>query len=328
MTAWEDHAPGEIVKGSLEAVKEYGIHITPDRRQSKAGAGTEEPEGTNGFLTIVHASQLITMEESPVAAIRRKKDSSMVRAMEMIREDSNSVLISAGSTGALLAGGLLKVGRIKGIDRPALTSLLPNRKNGTLLLDMGANTECKPENLLQFAIMGKIYMEKVLSRKNPTVGLLNIGTEETKGSELYKSAHQMMKKAENLNFIGNVEARDVPEGVVDILVCDGFTGNIVLKYTEGLALSLFGMLKELMMKNTISKLAALMLKPGLRQFKKTMDYAEVGGAPLLGIKGGIIKAHGSSNATAVKNAIRQGKLFLENKVLESIQSSVTAIGDD
>jgi glycerol-3-phosphate acyltransferase PlsX len=279
-------------------------------------------------FTIVHASQLITMEESPVAAIRRKKDSSMVRAMEMIREDSNSVLISAGSTGALLAGGLLKVGRIKGIDRPALTSLLPNRKNGTLLLDMGANTECKPENLLQFAIMGKIYMEKVLSRKNPTVGLLNIGTEETKGSELYKSAHQMMKKAENLNFIGNVEARDVPEGVVDILVCDGFTGNIVLKYTEGLALSLFGMLKELMMKNTISKLAALMLKPGLRQFKKTMDYAEVGGAPLLGIKGGIIKAHGSSNATAVKNAIRQGKLFLENKVLESIQSSVTAIGDD
>lgn len=145
---------------------------------------------------------------------------------------------------------------------------------------------------------------------------------------MYKSAHQMMKKAENLNFIGNVEARDVPEGVVDILVCDGFTGNIVLKYTEGLALSLFGMLKELMMKNTISKLAALMLKPGLRQFKKTMDYAEVGGAPLLGIKGGIIKAHGSSNATAVKNAIRQGKLFLENKVLESIQSSVTAIGDD
>ncbi len=323
-----DHAPGEIVKGSLEAVKEYGIHITLTGDSQRLEQELRNLKAPMDSFTIVHASQLITMEESPVAAIRRKKDSSMVRAMEMIREDSNSVLISAGSTGALLAGGLLKVGRIKGIDRPALTSLLPNRKNGTLLLDMGANTECKPENLLQFAIMGMIYMEKVLSRKNPTVGLLNIGTEETKGSELYKSAHQMMKKAENLNFIGNVEARDVPEGVVDILVCDGFTGNIVLKYTEGLALSLFGMLKELMMKNTISKLAALMLKPGLRQFKKTMDYAEVGGAPLLGIKGGIIKAHGSSNATAVKNAIRQGKLFLENKVLESIQSSVTAIGDD
>ncbi|HCS75287.1 MAG TPA: phosphate--acyl-ACP acyltransferase, partial [Clostridiales bacterium] len=166
----------------------------------------------------------------------------------------NSVLISAGSTGALLAGGLLKVGRIKGIDRPALTSLIPYRKRSTLLLDMGANTECKPENLVQFAIMGTVYMENVVGKKNPSVGLLNIGTEETKGSELYKSAYRLMKETKGINFVGNTEARDVPEGVVDILVCDGFTGNIVLKYTEGFAHSLVGMLKETMMKTTRSKL--------------------------------------------------------------------------
>jgi glycerol-3-phosphate acyltransferase PlsX len=274
------------------------------------------------YFKIIHTSQIISMEDKPVEAIKKKTDSSMVKAMELVREDPNSALISAGSTGALLAGGLLKVGRIKGIDRPALTSVLPNRKDGTLLLDMGANTDVKPDNLAQFAMMGTVYMEKVLGRTNPTVGLLNVGTEETKGSELYKSAYQLLKEMKNINFAGNVEARDVPEGVVDIIVCDGFTGNIVLKYTEGLATSLFGMLKDEMMKTTRSKLGALLMKPGLRKFKKLMDYTEVGGAPLLGINGGIIKAHGSSNATAIKNAIRQGKLFLENGVLDSIRGAV------
>lgn len=317
-----DHAPAEIVKGCLEAALEFDlkIHITGDGQRledelKKLGAPMDR-------FIITHTSQVITMEDSPVMAIRKKTDSSMVKGLEMVRQDPDSVLISAGSTGALMAGGLLKVGRIKGIDRPALTSILPNRKNGTLLIDMGANTECKPENLAQFAIMGTLYMEKVVGRPNPTVGLLNIGTEETKGSELYKSAYKMLSEMKNINFAGNVEAREVPEGVVDIIVCDGFTGNIMLKYTEGLALSLFGMLKDEMLKTTRSKLGALLLKPGLRNFKKIMDYSEVGGAPLLGINGGIIKAHGSSNARAIKNAIRQGKLFLENGVLGSIRGAV------
>lgn len=323
-----DHAPHEILKGCLEAVKEYGIKITITGDSVKLDQELKNLSAPLESFNIIHTSEVITMEDSPVKAIKRKTDSSMVKGLQMVRENSNSVLISAGSTGALLAGGLLKVGRIKGIDRPALTSLLPFRKNSTLLLDMGANTECKPENLAQFAMMGSVYMESVAGRKNPTVGLLNIGTEETKGSELYKSAYQIIKDLKHINFVGNVEARDVPEGVVDILVCDGFTGNIVLKYTEGLAYSLLGMLKDVMMKDTVSKLAALILKPSLRQFKKSMDYTEVGGAPLLGINGGIIKAHGSSNATAIKNAIRQGILYLENGVLERIQSAVTATGKD
>jgi glycerol-3-phosphate acyltransferase PlsX len=319
-----DNAPREIVKGSVEAVMEFGVNIILTGDGQRLEDELKKLNAPMEHFKIIHTSQIISMEDKPVEAIKKKADSSMVKGMELVREDPGSVLISAGSTGALLAGGLLKVGRIKGISRPALTSVLPNRKNGTLLLDMGANTDIKPDNLVQFAMMGTVYMEKVLGRKNPTVGLLNIGTEETKGSELYKSAYQLLKEMKHINFAGNVEARDVPEGVVDILVCDGFTGNIVLKYTEGLATTLFGMLKDEMMKTTRSKLGALLLKPGLRKFKKIMDYSEVGGAPLLGINGGIIKAHGSSNATAIKNAIRQGKLYLENGVLESIRGAVEA----
>ncbi|MBE3102417.1 MAG: phosphate acyltransferase PlsX [Firmicutes bacterium] len=323
-----DNAPHEIVKGSLEAVLEYNIDITLIGDRDRLEYELKSLNAPMEHFEIIHTTQVITMEDSPVMAIKKKSESSMVKGFELVRQDPNSVLISAGSTGALVAGGLLKVGRIKGIDRPALAPVLPNRKNGTLLLDVGANTECKPENLVQFAIMGSIYMEKVLGRKNPKVGLLNIGTEESKGSELYKAAYQLLKEMKNINFVGNTEAREVPSGVVDVLVCDGFTGNIVLKYTEGLTLSLFGMLKEEMTKTTVRKLGAMMLKSGLRGFKNKMDYAETGGAPLLGINGGIIKAHGSSNARAIKNAIRQGKTFLENGVLESIQGSISIIKED
>ena len=319
-----DHAPKEIVKGCVEAVLEYGINITLTGDSQRLEQELRSLNAPMEHFEIIHTSQIITMEDSPVNAIRRKTDSSMVVGMELVKKDPDSVLISAGSTGALLAGGLLKVGRIKGIDRPALTSVLPNKKNGTLLLDMGANTECKPVNLAQFAMMGTVCMENVLGRKNPTVGLLNIGTEETKGNELYKSAYMLLKDMKGINFAGNIEARDVPEGAVDIIVCDGFTGNIVLKYTEGLALSLLGMLKETMMETTLSKLGAMLLKPSLRKFKKLMDYSEVGGAPLLGVNGGIIKAHGSSNTTAIKNAIRQGKLYLESKVLDQIKNALAA----
>jgi glycerol-3-phosphate acyltransferase PlsX len=323
-----DHAPKEIVKGSVEAALEYGIDITLTGDAQLLEQELRSLDAPMSRFEIIHTTQVISMEDSPVKAIKGKPDSSMVKAMEMVRKDPNSVLISAGSTGALLAGGLLKVGRIKGIDRPALTALIPFRKKSTLLLDMGANTECKPDNLVQFAIMGTVYMESVIGIKNPTVGLLNIGTEESKGSELYKSAYKLMKDTKGINFTGNIEAREVPEGAVDILVCDGFTGNIVLKYTEGFALSLFGMLKESMMKSTRSKLGALLLKPSLMGIKKRLDSTEIGGAPLLGINGGIIKAHGSSNGTAIKNAIRQGKLYAENDVLRQIKSILTTNLED
>jgi len=321
-----DLAPQEVVKGSLEAAKEYGVKIVLTGDSYRLNQELNKLNAPKDIFEIIHTTEIITMEDSPVKAIKSKKDSSMVKGLEMVRNNKDAVFVSAGNTGALLAGGLLKVGRIKGIDRPALTSLLPFRKKSTLLLDMGANTECKPLNLAQFAMMGTIYMESVLGRKNPTVGLLNIGIEETKGSELYKNAYQLISNMENVNFVGNIEARDVPEGVVDILVCDGFTGNIVLKYTEGLSYSLFAMLKDIMMKNTLNKLAAIALKPSLKQFKKRMDYTEIGGAPLLGINGGIIKAHGSSNAIAIKNAIRQGINYIQNNILERIQSAVETSG--
>ncbi|HZK34929.1 MAG TPA: phosphate acyltransferase PlsX [Bacillota bacterium] len=323
-----DHAPYEIVKGSVEAALEYDIDISligDDKLLRKELKNLGAP--INRF-NIIHTSQVITMEDSPVRAIKNKKDSSMVKGFELLREDPSRVFISAGSTGALMAGGLLKVGRIKGIDRPALAPVLPNRKGNNLLIDAGANTEVKPINLEQFAVMGSIYMESVLGIENPSVGLINVGVEESKGNEVYKTAYKLLKQIKSINFIGNIEARDIPSGLVDVVVCDGFTGNIVLKYTEGLASNLFGMLREEMVKTPIRKIGALLIKPGLKGFKNKLDYSETGGAPLLGINGGIIKAHGSSNANAIKNAIRQGKIFTDNEVLKSIKDSISLLREE
>lgn len=253
------------------------------------------------------------------------KDSAMVKGFELLRNNlDNSVLISAGSTGALVAGSLLKVGRIKGIGRPALASVVGTEGNGTLLLDIGANAECKVNNLAQFAVMGSVYMEKIMGRKNPMVGLLNIGEEETKGNDLFRAAYQHLKQMKGINFAGNIEARNILDGIVDVLVCDGFTGNIALKSMEGIALSIFGILKEEFNKNLFSKLGALLLKPGFQSIKNKMDYAEYGGAPLLGINSGIIKAHGSSKSKAIRNAIYQGKLFIEQDMLNIIRNSINS----
>lgn len=317
-----DHAPAEIVKGSVDAAAAYGVALTLVGDAQKISEELSKLGASKDSFEIIPASEVITMEDAPVAAIKQKSDSSMVRGLSLLRQEPDSVFISAGNTGALMAGGLLKVGRIRGIDRPALAPLMPNKGPGTLLIDAGANTECKPENLVQFARMGAIYMEKMLGRSHPKVGLVNIGAEESKGSELYKASYALLKQASGLNFAGNVEARDIPEGAVDVLVCDGFTGNILLKYTEGLALTLFSMLKIEMLKTPVRKIGALILKPGLQDFKNRMDYAEHGGAPLLGINGGIMKAHGSSKARAIQNAIRQGKLFMDHHVLQSIRDSI------
>jgi glycerol-3-phosphate acyltransferase PlsX len=320
-----DNAPQEIIKGCVEAAVEYGVHLTLVGDKEIVEKELRLLNAPTANFEIVHSSDIITMEDEPTKALRQKPEASMSIGLRLAKEDAGSVFISAGNTGALVTGGTLKrlgPGRLEGIDRPALAPFIPNRRNGSLLLDAGANADCKPLNLVQFAVMGSIYMEKVLGRSNPKVGLINIGTEETKGNELTKAAFALLKETRGINFIGNIEPREMPEGAADILVCDGFTGNVILKLTEGLATSLFGMLKEEMMKSISSKLGALLLKPGLRGFKRKLDYTEHGGAPLLGVNGGIIKAHGSSNARAMKNAIRQGKLYLENGVLSSIKNSI------
>jgi glycerol-3-phosphate acyltransferase PlsX len=323
-----DYAPVEILKGCINAVDEYGIPLTLVGQEEVIKEHLQALGASLESFEIINATEIIGPDEVPVTAIRRKKDSSMVKAFELLRQDPESVFISAGSTGALMAGGLLKVGRIKGINRPALAPLIPTKEKSVLLVDAGANAECKPENLVQFAVMGSVYMEQVLDRENPSVGLVNIGTEEGKGNELTKETYIRLKEQGNITFFGNVEARDIPAGIVDIVVCDGFTGNIILKLTEGLATNLFAIMKEEFTKGLIPKIGALLLKPSLKGLKATMDYAEHGGAPLLGINGGIIKAHGSSDARAIKNAIRQGKKFAEQQVLKSIKSKIVGAGEE
>ena len=252
-------------------------------------------------------------------AVRRKKDSSMVVALNLVKDKKADAIVSAGSTGALLAGGTLIVGRIKGIDRPCLCPGLPNIKGGiTLLADGGANADCKPKNLTQFAFMSDIYLRKVIGLENPRIGLANIGTEEGKGNELVKEAFYDIKDLD-LNFVGNVEARDVINSVCDALICDGFTGNTLLKSCEGVAMSLMKLMKEKFMASFKGKMGALMLKDSLKEIKSMMDYTEYGGAPLLGVKGGVIKAHGSSNAFAIKNAINQAIKFANGNVVNDIE---------
>lgn len=310
------------VNGSLKAVEEYGVEVI---LVGKKELIESEIHNYNNKIYIENADDVITNEDKPVRAIRRKKDSSMVVGLNLVKSKEADAFISAGNTGALLSGGLFKVGRIKGIERPALAPVYPTQEGISLLLDAGANVDCKPKYLQQFAIMGSIYAEKVLNIKNPKVGLVNIGIEEGKGNELVKTTYELLKKS-NINFYGNVEARDIPKGYVDILVCDGFVGNTILKLTEGLAKSIFSTLKQEFTRTTVTKLGALILKPGLRNFKNKLDYTEYGGAPLLGVKGGVIKAHGSSNAKAIKNAIRQAKVFVENNVIEQIEQDINNLG--
>lgn len=319
-----DNAPCEIVKGCVLAVKEYDINITLIGFQEEIQKELWKYKYDKNKIDIINTSEIITNEDEPTRAIRRKKDSSIVKGMEFVKENQNSVLISAGNTGALLAGGLLKIGRIKGILRPALAPALPTKNGISLLIDAGANTDCKPQHLEQFAIMGSIYMNKVIGINNPKVGLINIGAEEKKGNELARETYKLLKEA-NINFIGNVEARDIPYGKADVLVCDGFTGNVVLKLTEGLALYILQSLKENILDNTRSKLGGYLLKPSLKQFKNQFDYSEYGGAPFLGVRGGLIKAHGSSDANAIKNAIAKGIKYLKQEVVLNIEEEIKTI---
>lgn len=314
-----DHAPKEIVLGAMKAIKTYpDIHITLVGDESKINQYLTNTER----ITILHTNEVILGTDEPVRAVRRKKNASMVLAAQQITDGEADACISAGNTGALMAAGLFIVGRIDGIDRPALSPTLPTiGGEGFLLLDVGANVDAKPEHLLQYAIMGSIYSEKVRGIANPRVGLLNIGTEEKKGNELTKHSFELLKQA-NLNFVGNVEARDLLDGVADVVITDGFTGNMVLKTIEGTALSMFKMLKTSLMSSVKSKLAAAVLKPEFTALKNTMDYSEYGGAGLFGLKAPVIKAHGSSNSQSIFSAIRQTREMVEKDVVSLIKKTV------
>lgn len=317
-----DYAPAEIVKGAVEASKEFNGEILIIGDEEAIKMELAQYEYDESIIKTVHATEVITNNEAPVMAIRRKKDSSIVKGLNMVKNGEADVFVSAGSTGALLAGGLFILGRIKGIDRPALASVYPMMGlEPGLLLDAGANAECKPQNLRDFAIMGSLYMEKVLGRENPKVGLVNIGAEEEKGSTLTKEAHQLLKELD-INFVGNVEARYIPKGACDVIVADGFTGNIVIKMTEGLALTLLKEIKKKFTDGTRAKLGAIMLQNKLGELKAEFDYSEYGGAPILGVKGPIIKIHGSSKAKAVKNAILKCIPYVEENVVKRIEDAI------
>ncbi|MCM3569098.1 phosphate acyltransferase PlsX [Neobacillus mesonae] len=314
-----DHAPKEIVLGALKAVEAFpDIEITLVGDENKI----KETLTSHDRISIIHTTDVILGTDEPVRAVRRKKNASMVLAAQQVADGTADACLSAGNTGALMAAGLFVVGRIEGIDRPALAPTLPTLGGeGFLLLDVGANADAKPEHLLQYAIMGSIYCQKVRGISNPRVGLLNIGTEEKKGNDLTKHAFDLLKSA-NLHFVGNVEARDLLNGVADVVVTDGFTGNMVLKTVEGTALSMFKMLKTTLMSSFKSKLAAAILKPNLMQLKNTLDYSEYGGAALFGLKAPVIKAHGSSNARALYSAVRQTREMAANNVVGQIKQTI------
>ena len=320
-----DNAPTEIVKGASLASNEYSAEITlTGKEETIKKIIAENDLKFYGELKIVDTDDVISMHDEPTSLVKAHSESSMALAFKELAEDKADAFVSAGSTGAVVVGGTLIVKRIKGIKRPALGGIIPAPKGHYLMMDMGANAECRPEMLCQFGIMASAYLEGVEGKKNPEIGLLNIGTEDTKGGELQKEAYKLMKEAP-INFVGNIESREMPKGVCDAVITDGFTGNIALKLIEGTSSTLFSLIKEVFYKSLPNKLAALVVKKDLGGLKKLMDSTEVGGAPLLGVRKTVIKAHGSSNAKAIKNAVGQAIKFTETGVVEKITASLSEI---
>lgn len=319
-----DNAPKAVVDGVIQAIKEYKgieIYITGPKELIEEELNKHEFDASS--VKVIDAREVIEPNEHPVMALRKKKDSSICKALKLVKDKECDAVISGGSTGAFLAGCTLIVGRIKGVERPALAPIMPGKNGSFMIIDAGANVDCKPSYLTQFAHMGQIYYEGVISKEKPSVGLVNIGAEEEKGNELTKAAFKLLKEEENLNFVGNVEPRDVSNGDVNVLVCDGFTGNTLLKMYEGVASTLLSMIKnEILAGGIRGKLGALFLKPVFKSLKVKFDYKEYGGAPFLGVDGICIKAHGSSDGKAFKNAIRQTKTFYDKDVLTKIKEEL------
>ncbi|MDR1816029.1 MAG: phosphate acyltransferase PlsX [Clostridiales Family XIII bacterium] len=327
-----DHAPKEIVKGAAAASrffkeKEEIVLVGDEAQIAKL---LEKHDHAKDRVSVVHASEVITGEDKPVKAIRAKRDSSLVRALELVRDGGGDVLISAGNSGALMTGALLVLGRIEGIDRPALGAPYPLAIKDTigLLIDAGANSECKPQALLQFAAMGNIYAEKVLGVKRPIVGLINMGTEPEKGGNTLRETYKLLQAAADrdiFSFVGNIEARDIPYGVADVLVGDGMTGNTVLKLTEGLGMAIMTMLGQKLTSSTGAKIGAMLVLPKIRELKALFDYSEYGGAPVLGVKHPVIKIHGSSDWKTVQNAILRAVPFVAEDVVGHIEEQLGKI---
>ena len=321
-----DNAPQAVVSGAVAAAKEFGVDITligrdEDIRSCLKAEGAEN----DGRISIVNATEVITMEDDPANATRRKKDSSMSVMLQMLAKGEGDACVSAGSTGALLSGATLTVKRIRGIRRACFAPVIPNGGHGAMIIDSGANVECTAEYLLQFAYMGSFYAKEMMGCENPKVGLLNIGAEDTKGTALQLETNRLLREAAEagrLNFIGNVESSEFLTGKVDVLVCDGFSGNVLLKAVEGTARFLMKEVKKVFMKSTLNKLAALIVKKDVSALKAMMDVSEVGGTALLGLTKPVIKAHGSSDARAIRSAVRQAIACRESDIIESIEKNI------
>ena len=320
-----DHAPLEIVKGAVEAVsRKDNVKVFLVGQEDAVRAELKKYQYDSSRVEVVNATEVIEMAEPPVQAIRKKKDSSIVVAMKMVKNGEADAFVGAGSTGAVLVGGQLIVGRIKGVERPPLAPLIPTEKGASLLIDCGANVDARPSHLVQFAKMGSIYMENVMGISRPRVAIVNIGAEEEKGNALVKETFPLLKECKEINFIGSIEARDIPSGYADVIVCEAFAGNIILKLYEGVGGTLISMVKQGMLSSLRSKIGALLVKPALKETLKRFDTSQYGGAPLLGLKGLVVKTHGSSKANEVCNSVLQCVTFTEQQMNEKIRAGIQA----
>lgn len=319
-----DHAPDVVVEGAVLAARELGARVLlvgpPAALESRLGQ-----DAARLPIELVPASEVIGMDEHPAGAVRQKRDASLVVGVRLVREGRAQAFVSAGNTGAVMAAGLFELRRIPGVDRPALAGVFPTRRGGTLVIDIGANADCRPEYLAQFGLMGAVYMERVFGVTRPKVALLSNGEEETKGNALVQAAHPKLR-ALPIEFVGNVEGKDIPAGTVDVVVCDGFVGNVVLKLAEGMASGITGLIREEINASLVSKLCAVGVLPAFRRVRRRLDYAEYGGAPLLGLNGICIVAHGRSNALAIKNAVRVAAQAVEQDVVGSIARGLAEAG--
>ena len=324
-----DNAPDEIVKGCVDGVRNIDSEIILVGDEKILKAGLKKLAGREALpnISIQHASEAITNGEIPTHAIKGKMDSSMAVALTLLKQKKGDVLISAGSTGALMAGAVLILDKIKGVSRPALAPIIPCYKGCFLLIDGGSNTRCKPRNLLQFAIMGSIYASSTMGIENPRIGLVNIGREENKGNELTKEAYVLLSQS-GLNFVGNIEGRELLEGAADVAVCDGFVGNVIIKVIEGMGMVIFRIMKDEISRNIFRTAAGLMLKPVFKTLRYNLDYAEHGGALLLGVNGPIIKCHGSSDARVIVNTLKQAESFARNKAVGMMIEEFSRLGSD
>ncbi len=320
-----DNAPGQIVKGAVDAVNiDNEIFVYLVGRQELINEELSKYTYNKEQIEVVDARDVIETGEAPVMAVRRKKDSSLVKALTMVKEKKADAFVSAGSSGAILVGGQVIVGRLKGVERPPMAPLIPTAKGVSLIVDSGANVDSRATFLVQWAKMGSIYMENVLGIKNPKVAIVNVGVEEEKGNQLVKEAYPMLKECKDINFVGSIEARDIPNGNADVIVCDAFVGNVILKLYEGLGKTLIGKVKGAMMSSLKTKIGALLIKGALKDTMKSFDATEYGGAPLIGLNGLVVKTHGNAKAKEIKNSLIQCKKFKESNISEKIMESINS----